>query len=95
MEDLWRIMHNVQRDPATLGLFQIGDADASGNDNADDVEHHVLEVAESTTEEDVTDVGYPELASDFSDSSQSLDASARKNLSRWSLARSSGISSSN
>ena len=69
------------------------DADESGNDNADDVEHSVLEVAESTTE-DVTDAGYPELASDFSDSSQSLDTSARKNPSQWSLVRSSSTSSS-
>jgi hypothetical protein len=55
------------------------DADASGNDNADDVEHYVLEVAESTSE-DVTDAGYPELA-------QSLDTSALKNPSQWSLVR--------
>jgi hypothetical protein len=72
-----------------------GDADTSVNDNADDVEHHVLDVvADSTTElqeKDITDAG---LVSHSSDSSQNLDASARENPSRWSLVRSSSTSSS-
>jgi hypothetical protein len=75
-----------------------GDADTNVNDNADDVENHVLDVvADSTTElqeKDITDAGYPQLVSHSSDSSQNLDASARENPSRWSLVRSSSTSSS-